>query len=245
MDILKKIDDNGLGSILVKSVTECQLKEFFFGLTDYSNSYISKIYSEIKNCFKYCSNPKHKIIDHNIFDDFEKPKSKKRIKKITALTVDEQLRFVEILNNQEKNNRYRFQMLLMLYSGMRMGEINALTINDVSFDFRTIKISKPITRDKNDRPILGDRTKTASGERTIRMTAEAYDLLLDFVKNHYVPNAQNLIFYDNTNQKVISTSRVNFSFKHLIDKYQIIQSQKIITSLAKKRNARHSANQYF
>lgn len=86
---------------------------------------------------------------------------------LTYFTVNEELAFIHILNNQEKSNRYRYQMLLMLYTGMRMGEINALSLNDVSLNFKTIRIRRTITKDKYDKPILNDRPKTDAETRII------------------------------------------------------------------------------
>ena len=154
LETLKRIDAGGLGLLRVKDVDEIKIKAFFREMTVYSNSIISKAYDALNKCFKYCSSKKHKIIEYNPLEDFVKPKSNKADRKVTALTVDEELKLINILNEQEKNNRYRFQMLLMLYSGMRMGEINALTLEDINFTFNTIRVHKTVTKDKNDKPII-------------------------------------------------------------------------------------------
>ncbi len=48
-----------------------------------------------------------------------------------------------------------------------MGEINALSFNDVSLNFKTIRIRRTITKDKYDKPILNGRPKTDAGTKTI------------------------------------------------------------------------------
>ena len=57
------------------------------------------------------------------------PKSKKEGKKVRALTLDEQRKLFEVLQNEDIN--YSQQMLLSMLTGMRMGEINALEVGDV------------------------------------------------------------------------------------------------------------------
>lgn len=235
LDTLKRIDDNGLGEILVKNVDETQIKKFFHGMTGYSNSVINKAYDALNNCFKYCCSKKHRIIEYNPLEDFNKPKSSKVDRKVTAFTVDEELAFIHILNNQEKNNRYRYQMLLMLYTGMRMGEINALSLNDVSLNFKTIRIRRTITKDKYDKPILNDRPKTDAGTRTIKMTNEAFTLLQEYINNHYRKNDEQLLFYDFKNKTYITTNQVNASFKRIVERYRIIPMQKALISLSEKK----------
>lgn len=235
LETLKRIDAGGLGLLRVKDVDEIKIKAFFREMTVYSNSIISKAYDALNKCFKYCSSKKHKIIEYNPLEDFVKPKSNKADRKVTALTVDEELKLINILNKQEKNNRYRFQMLLMLYSGMRMGEINALTLEDINFTFNTIRVHKTVTKDKNDKPIISNKPKTDAGVRTIKMTDEAFDLLQDYINNHYRDNKEHLLFYDRVNKKYITTSQVNLVFKRVIEKYRIIPMDKVLVSLSERK----------
>lgn len=240
---LKIIDENGLGNLPVKNVDEFLIKKFFQGLTGYSNSVINKTYDALNKCFKYCCNKKHRIIEYNPLDDFNRPKSNKVDRKVTAFTVDEEMAFIEVMNNKEKNNPYRYQMLLMLYTGMRMGEINALTVNDINFNFQTIRIRRTITRSKDDKPILNDRVKTEAGMRTIRMTKEAFNLLQDYINNHYRKNAEQLLFYDFESKKYITTNQVNAAFKRIVERYGIIPIEKVMMSLSEK-NKRPSFKKY-
>lgn len=235
IDTLKRIDAEGLGGLLVKNVDETHLKRFFQNFTGYSNSVIDKTYDALNKCFKYCSGRKHRIIEYNPLEDFVKPKSSRKDRKVTAFTVDEELRFIEILNGEEKNNRYRYQMLLMLYTGMRMGEINALSIRDINFTFKTINIHRTITKDRHDKPILNDQPKTDAGNRTIKMTNEAFNLLQDYINNHYKENSEQLLFYDFRKKSYITTNQVNASFKRLVERYEVIPGKKALTSLSLKR----------
>lgn len=230
-DTLKIIIDNGLGAIKIQKLNEITLKKFFQSITVYSNSCIKKVYNAVKKCCAYAM--KKKLIAENPFEDIVMPNSKKSNKKISALTVEEQQKLIDVLNNQEVNNRYRYQYLIMLCTGMRMGEINALTLKDINFTFKTINVSKTITRDENDRPILGKDAKTESGTRLIEMTSVVYNLLLDYVNNHYIENKEQLLFFDNRHT-YISTNQVNTEFKRLIERYEIIPMHTEIRPLSEK-----------
>lgn len=231
---LKIVDENGLGSIPIQELTEFHLKTFFKNITHYSNSTIGKVYNAVKKCCKYAV--KKKLISDNPFDEDEiiKPKSNKTDKKISALTVDEQQHFINILNNEEINNKYRFQYLIMLCTGMRMGEINALTLKDINFNFNTININKTISRNSDDKTILSENTKTQAGMRILEMTPTLKNLLQDYISNYYIDNSEHLLFYNFSKNSYISTWQVNSNFKRLIEKYNIIPIQREMRPVSEK-----------
>ena len=100
-----------------------------------------------------------------------------------ALTIEEQHAFVEALN-QDENAPWRPLFMVMLGSGVRIGEIIGLRWVDVDLEGRTIDINHTTT-------YIEDRTgnggsgfvvtepKTESGKRVIPMLDEVYDALLE------------------------------------------------------------------
>lgn len=62
--------------------------------------------------------------------NIRKPKSKQELVKVRALTVDEQKKLIDVLKSEDI--RYSEQMLLSMFTGMRMGEINALEVGDIN-----------------------------------------------------------------------------------------------------------------
>ncbi len=76
----------------------------------------------------------------------------------------------------------------IIYS-MRIGETLALKKNDADFDSRSIYINNSLTRNKEDKTIIGKTTKTKNSKRiiTINSTIENIlnDSLKDFVDNEY------------------------------------------------------------
>lgn len=216
-ETLKRIEQKDIGSMEIQKVTESDVLSFLKSITDSSDSVISKIFALLNRCFKEAV--RKEIIIKNPMDGVRKPKSTKKNVKVRALTVSEQKALINILS--EKNINYKEQLLLMLYTGMRMGEINALDVKDVNLTFKTITVRRSVTRDSNEHTVIGETTKTYAGMRTIPLSKPAVDLLADYLKT-YAPNSENLLFYDYRARKVITTSQVNMTLCRVLKKYSII-----------------------
>ena len=98
-----------------------------------------------------------------------------------------------------------------------MGEINALTLNDIDLDNKEIHIYKTITKDTNGKAKLGAATKTIAGQRIIPIPESLIPILKNVIDD-YVPNENNLLFVNKSNGGVISTGQVNCAFKRLCEK---------------------------
>lgn len=238
----KIVADNQIGSVPIDKITEYQLKQFFKAITNYSNSVISKVYQAVKKALTYAE--RKKLIKDNPISDIQCPKSNKQNKKISALTLEEERKFISVLNNEEKDNKYRYQFLLMLFTGMRMGEINALTLKDVNFTFHTITINKTVSRNKDEKPILSSTTKTDAGNRILQIKATVENLLHDYIDNHYINNTKQLLFYNKLNEGVISTSVMNLAFKRIVEKYEIIPMRTETKPLSERNKKTVSYKKY-
>ena len=185
-----------------------------------SNSDIDKIYSSLNTALKLAVSDG--IIEKNLLDNERilKPKSDKQSKKVRGFTQEEQQKFLEVLKDYkpiENKNYYKNQFLISLMTGMRMGEINALTLNDIDLKNKEIHISKTVTKDINSKAKLGTATKTIAGQRIIPIPESLIPILKNVIDN-YVPNENNLLFVNKSNGGVISTGQVNCAFKRLCEK---------------------------
>ena len=174
---------------------------------NYANSYIDKIYEMLGSIFKEAIN--RDIILKNPLNNVLKPKSNKNDKKIESFTVEEQKAFVNALENETYKNIF----LLALHSGMRIGEILALTPNDIDLENRLIHINKTLTKDKNGKVILGKTTKTYTSCRDIPMTIMLESILKESMIN-YIPNKNNLLFC-HLNGSIIVPATINTQFKKI------------------------------
>ena len=74
--------------------------------------------------------------------------------------------------------------VIMMLSGLRRGELAALTWNDVDLEARTITVNKVIEYDSNGVPSLRNLTKTAAGMRTVDIPQRLADYLLDMPRDN-------------------------------------------------------------
>lgn len=80
-----------------------------------------------------------------------------------ALTEQEQKIFMQAL----KDNYYYSFIALMLTTGMRAGEVAALTWNDIDYKSGMIHVTKTITKDSSGKFVIGTTTKTDASKRDI------------------------------------------------------------------------------
>lgn len=213
---LKNISSHYMANMELQKITENDLKDFFIYITKYSDSVIAKIYGIVNNTFKIAV--RRNILRYNFLDDqleFEIPISKKfknKSKAVSAFTIEEQKQLIKALLNAKKF-RYKYQIFLSLYTGMRMGEINALDINDIDFKNKIIHIRRTITRTFDDRATIGSYTKTVNGIRDLIMDSFVEKLLKEYLSSeYYIENDYNLLFC-NSYKQCISTDTVNMMFK--------------------------------
>ena len=98
--------------------------------------------------------------------DLRCPKSDKTEKKVRGFTEKEQELFVNTVKRHkvpEGRNDYKLQLFIELYSGMRMGEINALKPKHIDFDNKIIHVQNTISRGKDYRDFIKE------GRRTTKM----------------------------------------------------------------------------
>ncbi len=201
------IKSNRIAKMPIQKINSSDLNEFLASLTDYSNSVISKISQMIRGAFDKAialnilnTNP------YNVKGLVIIPKSKKENKKVEALTLEEQSLFLNELN--KGYDEYTDVFYVAIYTGMRIGEILALSSSDIDLKNNLIHISKTLTRDKNDKTILGNSTKTYCGTRDIPITK-----LVEPIFTKRVASSDSLLF--TYNNKIIMPSTINAHFKKI------------------------------
>ena len=209
----KRIAASSIGDCPLQSVRPPQVTQYLIEITSCSNSVIAKDYALLARCFRTALD--NDLIRKDPMRGMKKPKSNKATRKVRALTVEEQTRFVQVMNDQERGCRYWEQMMLMLSTGMRMGEINALDVHDVNLTFRTVNVRRTVTKDQTDHAVIGTKTKTYAGQRLLSLTDAPYRILSEYMER-WQPNRLDLLFYDFKGHKVLTTSQVNLQFQRIL-----------------------------
>lgn len=142
-----------------------------------SQTYVKAINNQLSAIFNYAvkfydlrANPIHRTGSIG----------KNRSEKMSFWTLAD---FEKAMNHFNPNNPQEYQYLMMyhllFYSGIRQGEMLALTLNDFNFVDKTLSITKSYTR-MQKRDIINE-PKTPKSKRTIFLPDHIFDMI-----NHYV-----------------------------------------------------------
>ncbi|MGM0168998.1 hypothetical protein IGI39_003314 [Enterococcus sp. AZ135] len=165
----------------------------------------------------------------NPFEKITMPKRKKALddESIANFFTKQELEdFLAAVNKNGKQKMIAFFRTLA-FSGMRVGELIALTWEDVNFKDKTIRISKTLTRGENNR-LYVEQPKTKNSKRTIPMDQKTLDILKHW---RSVQRKEFLISGYNTlkpNQLLFSNERNTFM--------QLSKPRKWMNSIIKQNN---------
>ena len=204
-----------INDIPIQKVDTTMLKELVLSKVDYSQSYIRKIHMMLNQGFAEAV--RRKIIVENPMTDVRRPKSSKKPRKIRAMTMEEQKAFLEILRT--KRVLYADQMLISMFTGMRMGEIDALSVKDINLNFNFINIDKTIAKGERNEAFLNTSPKTEKGNRQVPINSMVKPVIDKVLKN-YVPTKDGMLFRT-TKGTLVPTTSVNAEFRRIVETYGI------------------------
>lgn len=171
-DTLTKLAKANFSNKPIAKVTRDEVVNYLASLSKYSTSTIKQIYELL--CMGFGEAEYQKIISENFMTGYkrvEKPKSEYVSHKRKYLTIEEERKLVEYLNNVSYEEcLYKYILLWQLTTGMRIGETLVLnTETNFSFSENLVHINKTQTKDEKGNIIIGDTTKTENGKRIIKM----------------------------------------------------------------------------
>lgn len=170
----------------------------------FSQSYLDKIYSLIREVFHYAV-LKEKLTKEK--DPFEvegkvkKPKANKPTKEVKPFTRTECIKFLKQLSIEEPSQF--IDIIKIQLMGFRIGETLALTNEDIDLEENKIFIETSLTKDKDDKTVRGDTTKTPSGKRVYPLTYT----LREIIEPYYNKNKPKALLFS-YNNKPINESNV-------------------------------------
>ena len=216
---LKYIENADIASMPIQKVKAKDIKDFLKTVTSYANSTIEKIYQLLGQTFRRAIERDYIIKNPMLFEEVKKPKSDKLDKEVISLSIDEEKKLINAV--MFENKEYKNIILLMLFTGMRIGEVLALKTTD--FDDNFIYVSATITRDKNDKSVLGKKTKTVNSKRTITVNSTIKEILINATTNA-IKNNNNLLFCDKNTKEIIKPYEINCYLRRINLKYNIAKN---------------------
>lgn len=164
--VINKFINPSIGAMQLKTVKPVHLHKIMNGLTEYSDSYISKIYDVIRQIFLEAY--RNGLVTVNPAESLKKPSGKKKQQR-RAITPKER----ELTLKVAEYYRGGLFVLIMLYCGLRPGEVAALIWKDVDLKNNIIHVRQAL---KSDQTV--SVPKTAAGIRDVPIPAVLKDRLL-------------------------------------------------------------------
>lgn len=213
----------------VQKVTLHDIEKSKEELKQYKKSGIDRAWRLLFKGFRIASSPSNRLIPYNIMDDenLKKPVSVKITEKVKPLTVKEEKRLNDILDNEERNHPYRNIVKLELITAMRIGEVLARSKDNINKENMTLHIDNTLTEDEEGNIILGEHTKTYNkttgideGVRNFPISDEINEII-DEQTSKKITNIYGLLFWDYEKNTFVSPKEVNAWLRRLNEKYKI------------------------
>ena len=189
--ILKTYINPAHGNIDIKTITSRDIQQWINELREgvskatnkpLSPSSINHFIGVLKQAFAYALD--YELLDKNPMDKIKRLNEKKD-DKLRVLTRDEQIRFEKYLDRLD-NDEY-FVYLLVLYTGLRLGEVTALSWKDINLKTGIMSINKTKykTVDENGHwYYVIDIPKTEKSIREIPLPAFLSEKMRELKKKH-------------------------------------------------------------
>ena len=153
---------------------------------EYSKTYLKNIYNQLTAIFNYA------IRFHNLDKNpchTAGSIGKKDADEMQILSLQEFNKMIDCVTDKEN----KFFYIILFWTGMRKGELLALTYEDVDFKNKTIMINKNFQIVKKERLITDP--KTPRGRRVIAVNDVVLNCIKDLWNTSYKPNKTDKIFY--------------------------------------------------
>lgn len=222
---INKIRNSKVGNMKVQDIKKDDIQEFLNSLKDLSDSYIKKIYEQFVQAYRRAEIKKY--VTYNPMYEVIKPKSNKETKVVEALEINVQKAFTEYLNKVSiEEQPYKNIFLIQMYMGLRIGEVLALSKENIDLKKKVLYVKRTLTNDKEFAIILGNKTKTYSGNRTLPIPEFLTPIFEEQLK-YTNENLHNLIFTNN--DSYIRTSAINEELKRIFKEELKVNSKDIST----------------
>ena len=181
-NIIKNYIKPNLGMYRLSSLTSVKLNSFITNICDrnsFSKSYFKNILKVLKGSFRDATNL-YGFIKYNPAFTLRLPRIEQETEDVKHLYTKDEIE--KILRRFSNNDAFTCAFLTSCFTGMRTGEVCALTWNDIDLENGTISISHNVydkPKDEKGRWYIGT-TKTLTGKRKIHIS----NTLLNALKNY-------------------------------------------------------------
>ncbi len=143
-------------------------------------STITSVRNVIKPAFQMAYD--EDIIRKNPFDFKLSDVIPNNTQKRVAMTNKEQKIWMDFIKNDKTYCKYYDEFVVLLQTGLRVSEFCGLTMSDIDFKKRTIKVDHQLIREATGKYYI-EKTNTKNGVRYLPMTDDVYRSLKNIVNN--------------------------------------------------------------
>ena len=144
-----------------------------------------------------------------------------------AITRAQERAFLKFIQEDNCYRKYYDGIYILFNTGLRISEFCGLTLSDIDFKKKRIRVDHQLQR-KRDMEYIIEDTKTKSGERYVPMSQQVMDCFRRIMDNRKVPNQEPMIdgytgflFLDKNGMPMVALHWEHY-FKHILNKYNSI-----------------------
>ena len=144
-----------------------------------------------------------------------------------AITRAQERAFLKFIQEDNCYRKYYDGIYILFNTGLRISEFCGLTISDIDFKKKRIRVDHQLQR-KRDMEYIIEDTKTKSGERYVPMSQQVMDCFRRIIDNRKAPNQEPMIdgytgflFLDKNGMPMVALHWEHY-FKHILNKYNSI-----------------------
>ena len=182
---------------------------------NYSNSTINKAFVLTNECLKYACH--QDLISKNPCEFVSKPNSRTNVnnsKVIRFFDDDEIDRFISIALSKKNNDKYvytnGYPLVIMIYTGLRIGEMLALKWSDVNLDDGFIRVHSNIavTHDDDGNRIVSIQNSTKTKQSRIVHLTKSAKKYIEELKSLRTPNKNDFLILTNGKRDIKAVKNV-------------------------------------
>jgi integrase len=173
--IIPYFDKTYLEDITIDFVNEWK-KKLLASTETFTTLYVNRIIKLLKAMLEYGN--LYYDLNYNVYRKIDIYKDNTIVKEATVWTIKEFNQFISVV---PESSIYGKAYKTLFFTGLRIGELQALQISDFNKEKRTINVNKTLTNKSGDGSVLFLPPKTANAYRYILLDDYTYQVVLSAV----------------------------------------------------------------
>ena len=226
--VMNFLEKDPLGGWMIDNIRASDAKRWFISLQDSGKGYstIHTIRGILRPAFQLAV--EDDLIVKNPFDFELSSVIVNDSVKREALSRKDERRFLDFIKHDKHFSKYYDGVYILFKTGLRISEFCGLTMQDIDFDEKTIRIDHQLQRTSDMRYSIVP-TKTNAGTRVIPMTPDVEKCFRHIVGKRMnkprrecaIDGKKGFLFFDKNGRPMVAMHWEKY-FQHMVEKYNKI-----------------------